>query len=124
MTGLLRVAGPGGMLRAMKVAALMLLAVTAHGCAPSASRGGFDSGNPAARLYAIEHAARTNDRTAIPRLVEELESDDPAVRFLAISTLHRLTGETHGYRDFDPPPVRAEAVERWRTAATPETANR
>lgn len=92
---------------------LFILLPMLAGCGPSATAGGFDSANPAAKLYAIEQAARVNDRSAIPRIVEQLESDDPAVRSLAISTLERMTGETYGYRDFDPPSVRQAAVQRW-----------
>lgn len=92
----------------------LICIVTAFaGCAPSATTGGFDSPNPASRLYAIEQAGATNDRAAIPKIVEQLDSDDPAVRSLAISVLQRLTGETYGYRDYDPPAVRELAIERW-----------
>jgi HEAT repeat protein len=82
-------------------------------CGPAASEGGFDSANSSAKLYAIEQAVRDGDRSAIRRIVEQLDSDDPAVRFIAIATLQRLTGETYGYRDFDPEPVRREAIQRW-----------
>lgn len=92
-------------------AAGMLLALGS--CGPAATAGGFDSANPAARMYAIEHAARSSNRAAIGRIVEQLDCDDPAVRLMAITTLKRLTGETYGYRDFDPPQVRREAIERW-----------
>src|SRR5262249_50631095 len=83
---------------------------------PAAIEGGFDSANPAARMYAIEQAGKSGDRTAIPRLVEQLDSDDCAVRLLAITSLERLTGETYGYRHYDPPEEREAAVERWTCA--------
>jgi HEAT repeat protein len=82
-------------------------------CAPPASRGGFDSPDPAAKLYAIERAMRRGDRAAVPQLVEQLDSDDPAVRLLAISALERLTGQTYGYRHDDPPWQRQDAIRRW-----------
>ncbi|MHC4414531.1 MAG: HEAT repeat domain-containing protein [Planctomycetota bacterium] len=82
-------------------------------CAPAATEGGFDSANPAAKLYAIEQAARAGDSSAAARIVEQLDSDDPAVRMLAIAALERLTGETYGYRYYDPPYLRRAAVERW-----------
>jgi len=85
-------------------------------CAPSATTGDFDSPNPASRLYAIEQAARSGDRSAIGNLVESLDSDDPAVRLLAIATLQRLTGQTYGYRHYDPVLERREAIARWKTA--------
>jgi HEAT repeat protein len=86
-------------------------------CAPPASRGGFDSPDPASRLYAIERAMKHGDRAAVPRIVEQLDSDDPAVRLLAIAALEQLTGETRGYRYDDPPWMREEAVRRWTEAA-------
>lgn len=85
-------------------------------CGPAATSGGFDSPNPAAKMYAIESAARQGDRSAVRRIVEQLDSDDPAVRSLAIAALQRLTGETFGYRDFDPPDQRRLAIQRWRQA--------
>jgi HEAT repeat protein len=85
-------------------------------CAPPASKGGFDSPDPAAKLYAIERAMKRGDQAAVPRIVEQLDSDDPAVRMLAISALEKLTGETRGYRYDDPPYVRQDAVRRWAEA--------
>ena len=82
-------------------------------CGPAAIDGGFDSPNPAAKMYAIEHAARVGDRSAICQIIEQLDSDDPAVRLLAIGALERLTGRTYGYRHFDPPQQRREAIDRW-----------
>jgi hypothetical protein len=82
-------------------------------CAPSATEGGFDSANPAARLYAIEEAAEQHDQSAVPHLVEQLDADDPAVRFLAITALERLTDETFGYRYYDPPWARQATIDRW-----------
>lgn len=95
----------------------MLGVVTAlASCGPPAIEGGFDSANPSAKIYAIEHAARDNDRSAIPHIIAQLESDDPAVRSVAIAALKRMTGQTYGYRDYDPPCVRREAIDRWEQA--------
>lgn len=46
-------------------------------------------------------------------LVQMLESDDPATRLLAISTLQRLTNQTFGYDYAQPEVKRRPAVERW-----------
>jgi hypothetical protein len=75
--------------------------------------GGFDSPEPAARLAAITKAAETRDRSAIPHLIEMLESDDPLVRMAAIRTLEDLTGQTHGYEHSDPEWKRKEAIKAW-----------
>lgn len=82
-------------------------------CGPPAIDGGFDSANPAAKMYAIENAARDGDHSAINDIIEQLNSDDPAVRFLAIGALQRLTGQTYGYHCYDPPEQRQVAIEEW-----------
>jgi len=92
---------------------LLLVIAAAGGCGPSMPRG-FDSPEPAARMDAIVDAARRSDRSAVPRIVPLLDSDDPATRLLAIETLERLTGETFGYDYAAPPADRVAAVERWR----------
>lgn len=104
------------MLACMKAVSLAAVSILCISCGPSAIDGGFDSANPAARMYAIEHAARSGDMRAVRRIVEQLDSDDPAVRFLAIGALERLTGETHGYCHADPPPQRETAILRWKQA--------
>ena len=100
----------------MRASVAILAAIFASGlvsCGPSATEGGFDSANPAARMYAIEQAARQGDRSAVRDIIELLDSDDPAVRLLAITTLERLTGQTYGYRHYDSTPERREAIGRW-----------
>ena len=89
-------------------------------CAPPARNGGFDSGNPAARFYAIEEAVRTGDRSAVAHIVPALDSDDPAERLLAIEALRRLTGETLGYAYDLPRDEREAAVRRWSIRITGE----
>jgi hypothetical protein len=94
---------------------LVAIGMSAAACAPSSLDGGFDSPNPAAKLYATQRAARTEDRSpeTLRHIVEQLDSDDPAVRLVAIDTLERLTGETFGYRADDPAPDRRAAIRRW-----------
>ena len=70
----------------------------------------------------IERAMRTSDRSAIPKIIQQLDSDDPAVRLLAISALERLTGETRGYRYDDPRYLRDSAIHRWVDASAAGTA--
>lgn len=97
------------------------LVLTGTGCSPSALDGGFESPNPAAQLYAIEDAARSGDREAIPDIVASLDSDDPAVRLVAIGALEALTGETLGYEADAPEFERDAAIERWVEYAARET---
>jgi hypothetical protein len=91
-------------------------ALTLTGCTPPASEGGFDSPNPASRLYAIERAVHDNDQAAVEDLVILLDSVDPATRLMAIEALSRLTGETHGYRYDDDRFDRDAAIVRWQRA--------
>ncbi len=90
-------------------------------CGQPASSGGFDSPMPAARLHALSEAARTGDRSEIKRIVELLDSDDAAVRLLAISTLEHLTGETFGYRHYDPRWEREDSIQKWVNAIREDT---
>ncbi len=106
------------MLSAVKrLPSVALLATSLGGwsCGPSAHEGGFDSANPAAKLFAIERAAEVEDRSpaTLRRIVEQLASDDPAVRLVAIGALERLTGENHGYHHDEGPIERRAAIRRW-----------
>ena len=82
-------------------------------CAPNPRAASFDSDHPDARAAAIVDAAAREDRSAIPRIVEQLASDDPLVRVVAIDALDRLTGDRHGYDPHAPKRQRAEAIDRW-----------
>lgn len=102
------------MLCTMRLITMSLSAAACLALASCAARGGgFEAADATARLRAIQEAAQRNDRAAIPRLVEQLDADDAAVRAMAIATLRRLTGEDYGYRDYDPPELRRTAIQRW-----------
>ena len=94
--------------------------LTPVACGPPAITGDFDSPQPAARIFAARRAAAETDparvRKAMPGLIRNLTSDDPAVRLLSAEALKELTGETYGYRYFDPEWLRWPAVDRWRDA--------
>lgn len=82
------------------------------GCSASAPAT-FDTDAPDGRIEAIVAAARHNDRSTLRDLIDQLDSDDPAVRMLSIRSLQRMTGQTMGYRHSDPDHNRREAVDRW-----------
>jgi hypothetical protein len=94
-------------------------------CGPGPRDGGFDSPNPAARLYAVDRSVRQwraagsgEGRPEVPEakrvgLVECLGSDDPLLRMNAILALEEMTGTTLGYRFDDPEVERQLAIERW-----------
>jgi hypothetical protein len=90
-----------------------MTACLAGACTAPATEADFDSAVPAARLQAIERAAVQRDETATIQLLEQLDSDDPAVRMLALEALKRLDDDTHGYWFADPPYERRAAIERW-----------
>jgi hypothetical protein len=69
------------------------------------------------RLNAMLDAAATGDRAAVPGLISRLDSQDGGERLLAITSLKRITGETHGYEHAGPPAERDAAVARWRAWA-------
>jgi hypothetical protein len=103
------------MMTLVRLCAVTAAVLAGGSCAPPATEGGFDSGNPAAKIYAIEQAVRSDDASppTLKAIVDQLDCDDPAVQFAAISALQRLTGQTHGFRLADPPSRRREAIQRW-----------
>ncbi len=82
-------------------------------CAAPPPRNDFSTPDTASRIESIETAARVDDASNMRRIVEQLDSDEPAVRLKAISALESLTGVTNGYHYDDPPSMRRYAIERW-----------
>ena len=82
--------------------------------------------DPSVKIPAYKQAVRKKDRAAVRQLVTDLESDDAAVRFYAITALERLTGERLGYLYYDTDEARRPAVERWQQWMKPgeKTAHR
>lgn len=91
----------------------MLVALGAIASCTRAAPRGFDAAAPEARIDDILDAAKASDERAVPDLVRQLDSDDPAVRMLAILALERLTGERLGYDYAAPAWQRDPAVARW-----------
>lgn len=65
-------------------------------------------------IPAIKEAGDKNDRAAIPRLVQDLDDNDSAIRFAAISALKKMTGQDLGYRYYDDEFVRQPAIDQWK----------
>ena len=74
----------------------------------------FQDEDPDARIAAVLHVNRTRNLQALPYVIERLTDEESDVRFAAIRTLEDLTGETKGYRYYDPPDQREQALQRWR----------
>jgi hypothetical protein len=70
--------------------------------------------DPQGRTIALSRISESPTERDIPVLIESLTSADPAQRMVAIRTLERMTGETLGYRHYDPEWIRRDAVARWR----------
>lgn len=114
MTGMLRShttrAGPPSRLGLGAIAGAVTLL---FGCFPS-QPASFDSASPSKRLDAIILASgKDADPGSLPRLVEQLDSQDPAARMLAIRALENRTGTTLGYVHTDPEWKRQESIEHW-----------
>lgn len=91
----------------------MLLALAMlWGCGSPASRSLADGG-PADESRAVARAAERGEPEDIERLIVALDSDDAAVRMLAISGLNRLTGRTFGYDFADSRAERTASIGRW-----------
>jgi hypothetical protein len=74
----------------------------------------ISSRDPDQLIPAIKQGVQAGDRSIIPYLVTDLESEDSAVRFYAIDGLRRLTGQDFGYQYFDDPEKQKPAVDRWK----------
>ncbi|MGD1276068.1 MAG: HEAT repeat domain-containing protein [Tepidisphaeraceae bacterium] len=92
---------------------VVAVAVAAGGCFSPEPKSLSSDSAPRA-VPAIKDAAARNDRKAIPRLIEDLNDGDPAIRFAAITALQQMTGQTFDYRYYDDDAARRPAVARWR----------
>jgi hypothetical protein len=70
--------------------------------------------DPSVKIPAIKRAVAGEDRKVVSQLVEDLDSDDPAIRLFAIRALQKLTGQTFDYRYYEGEMGRRDAVNRWR----------
>ena len=93
----------------------LVFAAGMWGCAyPGTGRASLTSRDADQRIKAIVRTAETRDNKAVPLLVDRLEDHDEAVRMFAIEALRRLTGQSMGWRYYEPPLRRAAAVAAWR----------
>lgn len=92
------------------------------GCGPGPQKA-ITNPDPSGKIPAMKEAVRVHDLRAAPQLVKDLESDDGAVRFYAIESLRRLTGETFGYVYYQNEEQREAALKRWKAwlSHQPET---
>ena len=91
----------------------LVAACAASGCSAS-RRELYGPDDPLTRIPAMKRAVHERDLRILSRLVNDLESQDSAVRLFAIESLERLTGQRLGFQYYDPEVQRAAAVQRWR----------
>jgi hypothetical protein len=74
--------------------------------------------DPSVRIQAAVEAGNQKDKKAVPLLVDRLSDSDRDVRLFSGMALEKIVGhevfETMGWRSFDPPEKRDQAVGRWR----------
>jgi len=98
----------------LRIWILVVAVAVVAGCAgPRTSQGGFDSPEPGSRLYAISRAGQARDATALPDLIESLQSDDPAIRMMTIIALEQITGTRMGYDPYARHGDRQAAADAW-----------
>ena len=85
-------------------------------CGGCVSRGpvSIHSDDPDLKIKAIQRDVRENDKQDLTTMVDDLNSDDPAVRFYSIQALHRLTHDDFGYQFYQDDQERAPFIERWK----------
>ena len=101
---------------AIFLVSLFISACLVGGCATPSdelSRGLQDE-DPSIRISAVIEAGRTKARDTVPYLIDRLTDSESDVRFFAIISLEKITGQTMDYNYYDSPPEQAEAVGRWR----------
>ncbi len=91
----------------------IVLAVFALGCGREATLRQLRDDNPRVQTSAIARVAREGDRSMTGELIRLLDSDDEAVRFMAASALHKMTGRETNFH-FAKPEERQRIVAEWR----------
>jgi hypothetical protein len=93
---------------------VVVAALVAVGCTAPKPPPNIADPDPQVKIAGIKQAAERNDRSALPALVGQLDSDDPAVRFFAIEALGRFTGgDRLGYAYYADDDERKPALARW-----------
>jgi hypothetical protein len=84
------------------------------GCQDSRGPISVNSDDPDLQILAMKQDATTDARRDIPKMVEDLGSDDPAIRFYSIVALRELTHDDFGYHFYETDEERAPAWSRWK----------
>lgn len=93
---------------------LLGIALGVTGCI-GADPPSIKSHDPTRLVPAIKEAVESGDMSAVPYLIADLDSDDPAVRFYSIDGLQRLTKQGDmGYVYYQDETDRLPAIQRWK----------
>src|SRR3954464_908278 len=98
----------------MRKTILLIALVSAGGCSEPTGPRVVANPDVSVKVPAMKAAVREHDRAELGAMVDELSSEDPAVRFYAIEGLRRATNQTLGYRYYDDEAARKEATARWK----------
>jgi hypothetical protein len=92
----------------------ILVACVLAGCSGYTGPRSVSNEDPAVKIPEIHKAIERGDKSVVPQLVHDLDSDDAAVRLHAIGALRKLTGEHFDY-DWtqNDRALRRPAVEKW-----------
>jgi hypothetical protein len=93
---------------------VLILAFASAGCSEPTGPRVVANPDVSVKIPAMKEAVRSHDKAEIASMIDQLDSDDPAVRFYAIEGLRRLTNLTLGYRYYDDEEQRKPAIERWK----------
>lgn len=70
--------------------------------------------DPQVNIAGIREMVARKDRSKLPALVDQLDSDDPAVRMYAIHALETFAGQRFGYEYYFDDEQRKPSLARWR----------
>lgn len=105
--------------RDLVIASLLISSLALGGCeSAEPTERAFLSRDAVTRAQAAVQTARDGnpDDARASALVSLLADRDAGVRMYAILSLRRLYGDDLGYHYYDPEPLRAAAIDRWRAA--------
>jgi len=96
-------------------AAAAAVTVLLAGCTASRPAPDIKADDVAVKIAGIRQAQARQDRASLPALVEQLDSDDPAVRMFALGALEKFSGgERFGYEYYLDEEQRKPSLAKWR----------
>jgi hypothetical protein len=93
---------------------ILLLGLSSIACTASRPAPNVADADPTVKIAGIREAVARKDRSVLPALVQELDSDDPAVRLFAMEALQQFAGDRLGYEYYFDEEQRKPSLARWR----------